>query len=89
MARTYKKDYCELDCLNCGERERVCTYNGECENLEPMTNEEWLNWLDTERKAKILVVIQLANMDGVKRGKVNTDELIQETVQWLKAEHKE
>lgn len=48
MARTYKKDYCELDCLNCGERERVCTYSGECENLEPMTHQEFIQNCNTE-----------------------------------------
>ena len=48
MARTYKKDYSELDCLNCGERERVCTYNGECENLEPMTHQEFIQNCNTE-----------------------------------------
>ena len=63
-----------------------CTEKGE-ESV--MTNEEWLNSLDIEQKAKILVVVQLANMDSVKRGKVNTDELIQETIMWLKSEHKE
>ena len=38
----------DIDCQNCGSWQRVCTWNGECDNLEPMTNEEWLKSLDTE-----------------------------------------
>ena len=52
--RTYKKDYCELDCLNCGERERVCTYSGECENLEPLTHQEYIQTCSTEELAEVI-----------------------------------
>ena len=42
----------DLDCQNCGSWQRVCTWNGECDNLEPLTNEEWFAGLSTKEKAK-------------------------------------
>ena len=54
-----------------------------------MTNEEWLNGLDIERKAIFMVRIQMASMDIVKRGMVDSELFIKETVDWLNAEHKE
>ena len=44
----------DIDCQNCGSWQRVCTWNGECDNLEPMTNEEWLRSLNTEELAEYL-----------------------------------
>ncbi len=52
--RTIKKGiYADTDinCQNCDSLKRVCTWNGECENLEPITNEEWIKSLDTEQLA--------------------------------------
>lgn len=49
-----------------------------------MTNEEWLNTLPTEEKAKFLVMIEMTAMHPVKRGAVDMEKFIEEVVEWLK-----
>lgn len=44
----------DIDCQNCGCWQRVCTWNGECDNLEPMTNEEYLKSCTTEQLVQVI-----------------------------------
>ena len=50
-----------LDCANCGSKEWVCSYTGECDNLEPMTNEDWLRQASSEELAE-WIVDEIKNM---------------------------
>ena len=57
IGRKLKKGVCidtNIDCQNCDSWERVCVWNGECDNLEEQTNEEWFCGLSTEEKAEWL-----------------------------------
>ena len=81
----------DIDCQNCGCWQRVCTWQGECENLEPMTNEEYLHSLNTEQLAEELLAwwtdgantyshfgLFQHEIDGAK----------EKIVKWLKEKHK-
>ena len=72
----------DIDCQNCGSWQRVCTWNGECDNLKPMTNEEWFCSLPTEEKAVVL---------DLKFNSANVCRLptYNEIVEWLKQPHRE
>jgi hypothetical protein len=63
----------------------MCHGSGEVE----ITNEEWLNTLPTEEKAKFLVMIEMSAMHPVKRGSIDTKKFIEDVTEWLKQPHKE
>lgn len=66
----------DIDCQNCGCWQRVCKWNGECDNLEPLTNEEWFCGLDTEDKAR--------EISGMTAQGYWEEELV---YKWLKENH--
>ena len=90
VCRTVKKGVfidTNIDCQNCDSVKRICTWDGECENLEPMTNEEWFASLSTEEKAEW---ISKATIDAWFR-QVNNElpkpNGAKEWAEWLKQPH--
>ena len=76
----------DIDCQNCGCWQRVCTWNGECDNLEPMTNEEWFCGLSTEEKAKWIAEEKMCRGYFIFP---SMEEAIQDALEWLKEKHEE
>ena len=74
----------DIDCQNCGCWQRVCTWNGECDNLEPMTNEEWFCGLSTEEKAKWIAEEKMCRGYFIFP---SMEEAIQDALEWLKEKH--
>ena len=54
-----------------------------------MTNEEWLKQCTTKQLAEWMVMLQLVGVYPIKRGSVDTEMFIADTVEWLKQPHKE
>jgi len=67
----------DIDCQNCGCWQRVCTWIGECDNLEPMTNFQRIT-ANEETLAEFIAFTIL--------GKCPNDEKIQYWLEWLKQE---
>ena len=44
----------DTDCQNCDSLERVCVWDGECDNLEPLTEKEYLQTCNTEQLTDVL-----------------------------------
>ena len=55
--------------------------------VEPLTNEEWLRQANTEELAEWMVMLQLVGVYPIKRGSVDTEMFIADTVEWLKKPH--
>ena len=82
----------DLDCQNCGSWQRVCTWNGECDNLEPMTNEEYLKSLDTEQLAKVLLSFcqypcEICKIECDDGNACTYNKALNTIVEWLKQPH--
>lgn len=88
VCRTVKKGVfidTNIDCQNCDSVKRICTWDGECENLEPMTNEEWFCSLPTEEKAKFLRQIYRDGRDDYVGEWYEQTE--SDFIEWLKQPH--
>lgn len=80
----------DIDCQNCGCWQRVCTWNGECDNLEPMTNEEWLRSCTTEQLAEELLAWWFDGANTYSQFglfKWEIDEAKEKIMEWLKQPH--
>ena len=82
-------------CAKC-KKSVGCSYADErimgCRNfvLEPelqLINEEWLRQANTEELAEWMVMLQLVGVYPIKRGSVDTEMFIADTVEWLKKPH--
>ena len=64
-----------------------CTLGSPCPHQKPMTNEEWLKQCTTEQLAEWMVMLQLVGVYPIKRGSIDTEMFIADTVEWLKQPH--
>ena len=69
-----------VDIVNC----KCCSGTGV---VEPLTNEEWLKQCTTEQLAEWMVMLQLVGVYPIKRGSIDTEMFIADTVEWLKQPH--
>lgn len=67
MAKEYDCEHCEHWAKD-SFGDRVCEFDGDCENPAPQTNEEYLRSLNTEQFAEFLKCITVDAMDDQKKG---------------------
>ena len=67
-------------------RKNICDVD---DDIDVLTNEEWLHTMNAEQLAEFLVMIQMSVMHPVKRGAVDMEKFTEEVVVWLKQPHTE
>ena len=82
----------KIYCKDCEHFDKcVRGYMPDCPVYYPkkgiMTNEEWLKQCTTEQLAEWMVTLQLVGVYPIKRGSIDTEMFIADTVEWLKQPH--
>jgi hypothetical protein len=88
MAKEYDCEHCE-HWVKDSFGDRVCEFDGDCENPAPQTNEEYLHSLNTEQLAEWISKVTIDAWFRQVNNELPKPNGAKEWAEWLKQPHEE